>query len=286
MDDKFWEDLNKYPPLKPKDEIEIAKKAKAGDRQAYETLINSNLRFVVRTAKEYSGQGLELEELIAYGNVGICKAYSKYDPDSGYKFITYAVWWIRQSILQALNDHNHLIKIPHYQRVTKTTIEKAREKLERKFQRTVTYAEVEDEVGKDLKLSTLEAYHIIPLDKSFTEDGESPIKDILEDKGAINPIDFLEHESFMQELDEILEDFTDREKIIIKYYHGIGIIRNLTLEEIGTEFGITRERVRQIKEKVLQKLRHKSRSERLQPYLAILKSEILNDMSSSDEETS
>jgi len=281
MDKKYFEDLNKYPPLEKKKEREIALKAKAGDKKSKDLLINSNLRFVISIAKEYKKQGLPLEELVAYGNLGLCKAYDKYDPEKGNKFITYAVWWIRQSILQALNEHNSLIKIPHYQRVSYSLIEKTKENLERKYQREVSNFEVEEELGKKMNLSVAEAYHIIPLDKSYGKHGNYPLKNAIEDTDASDPESFSDHESFFMELEDILKDFTEREKAIIKYYYGIGIVRGLTLEEIGVEFGITRERVRQIKAKVIKRLQHKSRSGRLQPYLAILKSEILNDISGS-----
>lgn len=283
MDEKYWSDLNDYPPLSREDEKEIAKKAKAGNRKAYETLINSNLRFVVSVAKEYTKQGLPLEELVAYGNLGICKAFDKFDITRNMKFITYAVWWIRQAILQALSEHNHLVKIPLYQRVTKTMMEKTREKLERKHQREVATQEIEEEIGKTLKTNIVGAYHVIPLDKSFAQDGNNPIKNVIGDVEAPNPEAELDHLSFKTELDSILNDFTDREKSIIKYYHGIGVVRNLTLEEIGIEFGITRERVRQIKAKVLERLRHRSRKGRLQPYLAILQTNILNEISSTEQ---
>jgi len=282
MDEKYWHDLDKYPPLSRADEKEVAVKAKAGDRKSYELLINSNLRFVVSVAKEYKTQGLSLEDLVAYGNLGLCKAFKKYDPERGMKFITYAVWWIRQAILQALSEDNHLIKIPHYQVVTKGMLEKTREKLEQKYQREVGLNEVELELGKSVKASTMEAYHVVPLDKSFSDDGNNPLKNAISDEEAMDPEAATDHESFLQELEDILKGFTDREKAIIKYYHGIGVVRNMTLEEIGVEFGITRERVRQIKFKVLERLRHPSRKGRLQPYLAVLKTEILNDISSSE----
>lgn len=283
MDDKYWSDLNKYPPLSKEKEKEVAVLAKAGDRKAYELLINSNLRFVVNVAKEYKNQGLDLEDLVAYGNLGLCKAFKKFDPERGMKFITYAVWWIRQAILQALSEDNHLIKIPHYQVVTKGMLDKTRDKLEREEQREVSRHEVEDELGKSVKNSTMEAYHVVPLDKSYAADGKNPLANAISDDDASDPEATTDHESFLQELDDILRDFTDREKAIIKYYHGIGIVRNLTLEEIGVEFGITRERVRQIKAKVIERLQHQSRKGRLQPYLAILKTEILNDISSPDD---
>jgi RNA polymerase primary sigma factor len=285
MDKKYWSDLNKFSPLDRKTEKELAIKAKNGDREAYETLINSNLRFVVSVAKEYVKQGLPLEELVAYGNLGLCKAFKKYDPERNMKFITYAVWWIRQAILQALSEDSHLIKIPHHRLVTKTKLEKTRAKLEQKLQREVSTLEVEEEIGKSLRSSTFEAYHILPLEKSFGKDDKSPIKNALENHETLDPEAHSDHESFLAELDDILSDFTEREQAIIKYYHGIGMVRNLTLEEIGVEFGITRERVRQIKLKVLEKLRHKSRKGRLQPYLADLKTEILNDISSSKQDT-
>ena len=285
MDEKYFSDLNKYPPIPKAEELELAVKAKAGDRAAYTKLINSNLRFVINVAKEYVNQGLPLDELVAYGNVGLCKAFNKFDPTKNIKFITYAVWWIRQSILEALNEDNHMIKIPHYQVVTKGMVEKAREKLEREHQRDVSTQEVEDEIGKPISSTTLEAYHIIPLEKSYANDGNNPIKNALSDEDAADPEAATDHKSFLTELDDILSDFSEREQAIIKYYHGIGVIRNMTLEEIGVEFGITRERVRQIKLKVLERLRHQSRKGRLQPYLADLKSEILHDLSSQEHDS-
>ena len=285
MDEKYFSDLNKYPPIPKAEELELAVKAKAGDRAAYTKLINSNLRFVINVAKEYVNQGLPLDELVAYGNVGLCKAFNKFDPTKNIKFITYAVWWIRQSILEALNEDNHMIKIPHYQVVTKGMVEKAREKLEREHQRDVSTQEVEDEIGKPISATTLEAYHIVPLEKSYANDGNNPIKNALSDEDAADPEAATDHKSFLTELDDILSDFSEREQAIIKYYHGIGVIRNMTLEEIGVEFGITRERVRQIKLKVLERLRHQSRKGRLQPYLADLKSEILHDLSSQEHDS-
>jgi len=282
MDKKYFEDLNKYPPLSKDEEAKIIKKAKNGDRESYEKLINSNLRFVINVAKEYINQGLPLDELVGYGNLGLCKAFEKFDPERGMKFITYAVWWIRQSILQALSEDNHLIKIPHYQVVTKNIVEKTHEKLEREYQREVAGVEVEAELSKNVKNETLDAYHIISLDKTYGDDNNTrAIGTAIGDISAIDPEDRTNHESFLAELNDILSVFTEREQAIIKYYHGIGVVRNMTLEEIGIEFGITRERVRQIKQKILKRLNHKSRRGRLLPYLNTLKSEILNDISSS-----
>lgn len=279
MDKKYWEDLNKFPPLKKKDEIEIAKKAKNGDRNSYEKLINSNLRFVINVAKEYSNQGIDLEELVAYGNLGLCKAFKKFDPEIGNRFITYAVWWIRQSILQALSEHNYLIKIPPYQRVSNKVFLKTQEKLEQAYQREVSYNEIEEEILRNLKKPSLNTYRVISLEKSFTKEKNSPIKEALADDNSEDPEAECDHESFLLELKSILNDFSEREQIIIKKYHGIDTIRNLTLEEIGVEFGITRERVRQIKKKILKKLKHKSRKDRLEPYLNLLQPDILNDLS-------
>jgi RNA polymerase primary sigma factor len=281
MDKKYWEDLNKYPPLKKEEEKELAIKAKAGDRKAYEKLINSNLRFVVNIAKEYTKQGIELEELIGYGNLGLCKAFKKFDPEKNIKFITYAVWWIKQTILQALNENNRLIKLPQWKFISNNTINNTRDKLEKKHQREISTAELEEELGEYFSLSTSDIFKVISLDKSFTKDGKKSLQNAINDEDAIDPEANIEHESFLTELDLLLDGFEDREKTIIKYYYGIGIVRNMTLEEIGIEFGITRERVRQIKEKILEKLRHFSRKDKLQPYLDILKSEILHDMSSS-----
>jgi len=281
MDKIYWADLNKYPPLKKKEELEIAKKAKTGDRKSYEILINSNLRFVINVAKEYMNQGIDLEELVAYGNLGLCKAYNRYDPETGYRFITYAVWWIRQAILHALSKHNYLVNIPQYKRLSSRALSKARDKLQKKLQREVSDVEIEEE----LNMKVLGTCRIISLDQSFAENPKNSLRNIIEDIDSKDPEAELDNESFLLELKDILKDFTEREKIIIKKYHGIGIIRNLTLEEIGVEFGITRERVRQTKKKVLQRLKHKSRSDRLKQYLDVLQSEILNDLSCNKQNT-
>lgn len=229
-------------------------------------VITSNLRFVVSVAKGYQDQGLPLEELIAEGNLGICRAFDRFDPEAGYKFITYAVWWIRQAILQALSEQTNLIRIPNSKQSVVATIEKTKTKMEKELQRSVSYGEVEEKL-EDIDFSIFAPYNIIPLEKSFTDEKNNPIRDAIENQKSENPENTFFQESFEQELKEILEEFTPREQQIIKYYHGIGEPRGLTLEEIGYEFGITRERVRQIKEEILKKLRHQKRSTRLQPFL-------------------
>jgi RNA polymerase primary sigma factor len=279
MDEKYWKDLNKYPPLSRKEEKELIIKAKGGDRHAYNKVINSNLRFVVNVAKEYSKQGLELEDLIAYGNLGLCKGFEKFDSTKDVKLISYAVWWIRQAILEALNADTHLVKIPHSQIITKNMINRSRDRLEVKHQREIYDHEIEDDIGKKNSHSHMAIYSVVPLEKCFRNDDSTSIKNVIENTESLDPESELDHMSFISELEEILSDFEDRERSIIEYYYGIGIVRKMTLEEIGLEFGITRERVRQIKLKVLKKLQHVSRSSRLRPYLADLKSEMLNDIS-------
>ena len=283
MDKKYWEDLNKFPPLNKNEEAALFKKASAGNKIARDTIINSNLRFVIEIAKEYEGQGLEFEDLVSYGNLGLCRAYEKFDSTRNIKFITYAVWWIRQAILQALNEDTHMIRVPHYKAVSKNTVEKTKEKLEHKHQREITTAEIEDELGKEIS-NSFDYFSVISLDKVFTGDTKTTLGGALKDPEGVDPELRADHESFLKDLNDLLSDFTEREKNIIKYYHGMGIVRNLTLEEIGLEFGITRERVRQIKEKVLKRLRHKSKKEKLKPYLAILQSEILHDISNSKQQ--
>ena len=277
---KYWEDLNRYPPMTKAEESKVMVKAKEGHKPSYDLVINSNLRFVVKVAKEYKGQGLELEDLIAYGNVGLCKAFPRFDPAKGNKFFSYAVWWIRQSILQALAEDNHMIKIPHYQRVTQNLINKTKEELTRDNQREVSIHEVEQALSKQVSATAVAACRVIELDKSYagSNDAGSALKHILKDESAIDPELVIDTESFLKELNSILSLFKDREREIVKFYFGIGETRSMTLEEIGSEFGITRERVRQIKEKLLIKLRHPTRSNKLKPYLSLLKSEILNDI--------
>lgn len=285
MDDNYWDDLSKWPPMKKKEELEVARKAKNGNRKAYEKLIKSNLRYVVRVAKQYTGRGLELDDLIGYGNLGLCKAFKKFDPDCGYKFITYSNWWIKQQILKALNTETEMIKIPPSNKANFAKIRKIEEELSQELQRQPTFTEVIDHIENTIDIGDEERKRIISIEESFTKSGNAPIKNIIENENAFSPHNRIKNEEFIQVFEELLDEFTDREKDIIKDYYGIDFIRDKTLEEIGIKWEITRERVRQIKEKVLKKLRHPKRMKKIKPYLRGLKPKLVNDLRNSEQDT-
>jgi RNA polymerase primary sigma factor len=283
MDEIYRKHLSQYPPMTREEEKPLITSGQAGNKRDRDKVINSNLRYVIKVAKEYNNQGIEFDDLVAYGNLGLCKAFNKFDNKRGIKFYTYAVWWIRQSILQALAEENHLIKIPLYQRITKSTWENTKNKLERTLQREVSTYEIEEELGKTIDINTVYAYHLINLDRPNTDEDKKALVNLIADENAEDPESESDHESFLIELHDILSEFTDREQEIIKSYYGIDQERGLTLEEIGIELELTRERVRQIKLKILEKLSHSKRKNRLKHYLDIIKSDVLYDLSYSKQ---
>ena len=267
---KYLQEISKYSPLSPQREVELAIAVKKGDRRALKELTESNLRFVVSVAKDYQGQGLPLTDLINEGNLGLIKAAERFDETRGFKFISYAVWWIRQSILQALAEHSRIVRLPLNRVGTISKINKAHEKLEQEFER----APRPDELARQLEMKPIEVneaqrisrrHH--SLDAPFTDDDKNSLLDVIADINTEDPDRELLMDSLQEEVSAALDTLKDREKDVIKMYFGIGHEYALTLNEIGEEFGLTRERVRQIKEKAIRRLRHRSRSKKLRSYL-------------------
>ncbi len=267
---KYLEEIGKYEPLAPEEEIAVAKRVKEGDQEALEKLTTANLRFVVSVAKDYQGQGLPLSDLINEGNLGLIKAAHRFDETRGFKFISYAVWWIRQSILQALAEHSRIIRLPLNRVGNITKISKASEKLQHDLKRQPRPGEIADEL--DMKPEEVsDAIRIsrrhYSLDKPFRDGESNSLIDVIEDGQGEDPDEDLMSESLKQEVADALATLSERERTVLEMYFGIGRDYALTLNEIGDEFDLTRERIRQIKEKALRRLRHKSRSKNLRQYL-------------------
>ncbi len=267
---KYLDEIGNFEPLTPAEEIDLAGKVKQGDRQALKKLCEANLRFVVSVAKDYQGQGLPLTDLINEGNLGLIKAAERFDETRGFKFISYAVWWIRQSILQALAEHSRIVRLPLNRVGTISKITKAAEELEGNSERTPN----EDEIAEKLGIRTYEVSDAVrisrrhhSLDAPFRDGEKNSLIDIIEDDGQAPPDNPLMEKSLQSEIAAALDTLKDRERDVIKMYFGIDREYALTLNEIGEEFNLTRERVRQIKEKAIRRLRHKSRSRKLRSYL-------------------
>ncbi len=268
--EKYLEEIGGYSPLAPEDEIDLARQIRKGNSRALDKLVKANLRFVISVAKEYQGQGLPLQDLISEGNLGLIKAAQRFDETRGFKFISYAVWWIRQSILQALAEQSRVVRLPLNRVGAINKVGRALEELEKKFGREPSMEEIADkmemtayEVADVLKTS---ARHL-SLDEPFKEDEGNSLLDILESDRYAPPDETLMQESLQVEIDKVLSTLKPREAEIIRLYFGLDGDRPLTLEEIGEHFKLTRERVRQIKEKALRRLRHRSRLEPLRKYL-------------------
>src|SRR6056297_154112 len=266
----YLDEISKYEPLEPEKEIELAQRIKKGDPIAKQKLTEANLRFVVSVAKEYQGNGLPLTDLINEGNVGLIKAAERFDETRGFKFISYAVWWIRQSILQALAEHSRIVRLPLNRVGTISKITKEAESLEKNNER----APGQDEIANNLEMNTSEVSNAIrisrrhqSLNAPFRDGEKSCLMDVIKDSGQKNPDSEIMQDSLKQEIRETLGTLKDRERKVIQMYFGIDREYSLTLNEIGDEFGLTRERVRQIKEKAINRLRHKTRSEKLRSYL-------------------
>lgn len=267
---KYLQEIGGESLLSPSEEIELVKKIKQGDEEALEKLTKANLRFVVSIAKQYQGQGLTLGDLINEGNLGLIKAATRFDETKGFKFISYAVWWIRQSILQALAEQSRVVRLPLNRLGVLTKIGKAFSILEQEFEREPS----PEEIAKSLEMTDFEVADTIKisskhisLDAPFNQDEENRLLDVIEDNKQPSPDTTLMNESLKIELRRALATLTNREAEVIKLYFGLDQENPLTLEEIGERFELTRERVRQIKEKALRRLRHASRSKALRVYL-------------------
>lgn len=268
--DKYLSEIAKEPLLTPEDEIELAIKIRNGDTSALERLVKSNLRFVVSVAKQYQNQGLSLGDLINEGNVGLMKAARRFDETRGFKFISYAVWWIRQSILQALAEQSRIVRLPLNRVGTLNRIGKAYSHLEQEFEREPSAEELANALEMDVEeLSDVMKMTGKPMsmDAPFSQNDENSLHDVLINDDLPSPDEELMTESLKEEIKRALTILNEREKEVIKLYFGIDTDQPLTLEEIGEKFNLTRERVRQIKEKAIRKLRHNTRSKNLKSYL-------------------
>jgi len=267
---RYLEEIGDFEPLNPDREVELAIRIKQDDHIALEELVKANLRFVVSVAKDYQGQGLPLTDLINEGNLGLIKAAGRFDETRGFKFISYAVWWIRQSILQALAEHSRIVRLPLNRVGTISKITKTAEKLEAEIERSPN----EKEIGRQLNMTSDEVIDAMrisrrhqSLNAPFRDGDKNSLIDIIKDDNQIAPDAPLMNDSLKDEIRNSLDTLKDRERMVIKMYFGIERDYALTLNEIGEEFNLTRERVRQIKEKAIRRLRHRSRSKTLRNYL-------------------
>ena len=267
--DKYLQEIGKEELITVEEEVELAQRIKKGDQEALEKLTKANLRFVVSVAKQYQNQGLSLPDLINEGNLGLIKAAEKFDETRGFKFISYAVWWIRQSILQALAEQSRIVRLPLNQVGSLNKINKAFARFEQEHERTPSPEELatELELPTETVTDTLRvAGRHVSVDAPFADGEDNSLLDVLVNPDSPNADRGLINESLSTEVDRALETLTERERDIIKYFFGIGT-SEMTLEEIGEKFDLTRERVRQIKEKAIRRLRHSSRSKLLKSYL-------------------
>ena len=267
--DKYLQEIGKEELISVEEEVELAQRIRKGDQEALEKLTKANLRFVVSVAKQYQNQGLSLPDLINEGNLGLIKAAEKFDETRGFKFISYAVWWIRQSILQALAEQSRIVRLPLNQVGSLNKINKAFARFEQEHERTPSAEELatELEIPKEKVTDTLRvAGRHISVDAPFADGEDNSLLDVLVNADSPNADRGLINESLAKEVERALEILTERESDIIRYFFGIGT-SEMTLEEIGEKFDLTRERVRQIKEKAIRKLRQSSRSIPLKSYL-------------------
>ena len=267
--DKYLQEIGREELVSPEEEVELAQRIRKGDQRALEKLTRANLRFVVSVAKQYQNQGLSLPDLINEGNLGLIKAAEKFDETRGFKFISYAVWWIRQSILQALAEQSRIVRLPLNQVGSLNKINKALSKFEQENERQPSSEELSEmiDVPKDKISDTLRVSgRHVSVDAPFVEDEDNSLLDVLPNDDSPSADRGLVNESLNTEIERALSTLSSREREIIKSFFGIGC-QEMTLEEIGERFGLTRERVRQIKEKAIRRLKSPSRSKLLKGYL-------------------
>jgi RNA polymerase primary sigma factor len=268
--ENYLREIGEVKLLTPAEEIELAKQIKQNDQRALKRLVSANLRFVVSVSKSYQNYGLSLEDLINEGNLGLMKAAYRFDETRGFKFISYAVWWIKQSILQAIAEQSRLVRLPLNRVGTLTKIGKVYSMLEQEFEREPTSEEIasvlEVESG-DISDTITMATRSISMDSPLQRNSDSRLIDIIQNQQDPEPDSEVMGESLKEEVNHILNTLTGREARILKLYFGLDGEKSHTLEEIGVKFKLTRERVRQIKEKALRRLRHSSRSKVLRYYL-------------------
>ena len=268
--DKYLQEIGKVELISAEEEVELAQRIKQGDKVALEKLTKANLRFVVSVSKQYQNQGLSLPDLINEGNLGLIKAAQRFDETRGFKFISYAVWWIRQSILQALAEQSRIVRLPLNKIGSINKINKAYAKLEQEFEREPNaeeIAELLDITEAEVKESMKNAGRHISMDAPLVQDEDNNMYDVLKSDEAPTPETGLLYESLRKEIDRAISTLSDKEARVISEYFGLNGSHPMTLEEIGEEEGLTRERVRQIKEKAIRRLKHTSRSKILKSYL-------------------
>lgn len=268
--DKYLQDIGKEELITADEEVLLAQRIKAGDQWALEKLTKANLRFVVSVAKQYQNQGLSLPDLINEGNLGLIKAAQRFDETRGFKFISYAVWWIRQSILQALAEQSRIVRLPLNQVGSLNKIKKESSRLEQKFERPPSAEEIAEaleipgyKIDAALKIST----KYVSMDAPLTDDEDTKFIDLFIDEDSPVTDAGLMRESLAKEIQRSLATLSEKERDVVNLYYGLGMNHGLTLEEIGAKFDLTRERVRQIKEKAIRRLKHNSRSKLLKSYL-------------------
>ena len=268
--DKYLQEIGKVDLITAEEEVELAQKIRAGDESALDKLTKANLRFVVSVAKQYQNQGLTLPDLINEGNLGLIKAARRFDETRGFKFISYAVWWIRQSILQALAEQSRIVRLPLNKIGSINKINKMYAFLEQANERVPSAEEIAKELDmtiSDVKESMKNSGRHVSMDAPLVEGEDSNLYDVLRSGESPNPDRNLLHESLRTEIERALETLTPREADVVRLYFGLGSQHAMTLEEIGETFDLTRERVRQIKEKAIRRLKHTSRSKILKTYL-------------------
>ena len=268
--DKYLQEIGKVDLITAEEEVELAQRIKAGDQIALEKLTKANLRFVVSVAKQYQNQGLTLPDLINEGNLGLIKAAQRFDETRGFKFISYAVWWIRQSILQALAEQSRIVRLPLNKIGSINKINKTYAFLEQAHERAPSAEEIAKELDmtiNDVKESLKNSGRHVSMDAPLVEGEDSNLYDVLNSGESPNPDRVLLHESLRTEIERALETLTPREADVVRLYFGLGDQHAMTLEAIGETFDLTRERVRQIKEKAIRRLKHTSRSKILKTYL-------------------
>ncbi len=268
--DKYLQDIGKEELITTDEEVLLAQRIREGDQLALEKLCRANLRFVVSVAKQYQNQGMGLPDLINEGNLGLIKAARRFDETRGFKFISYAVWWIRQSILQALAEQSRIIRLPLNQVGTISKMNKATSKLEQEYERPpstdeiAAYMEISaHKVSETMKITT----RTVSMDAPLDQDEDLRFLDVFIPEDTIDTDEYLIRESLSREIQRSLSSLSEKEREIINLFYGIGVAHSYTLEEIASMFGLTRERVRQIKEKAIRRLKHSSRSKLLKSYL-------------------
>ncbi len=271
--EKYLQEIGKVELISPEEEVKLAIRIKQGDQRALDKLTKANLRFVVSVAKQYQNQGLSLPDLINEGNLGLIKAAQRFDETRGFKFISYAVWWIRQSILQALAEQSRIVRLPLNKVGLTNRIQKAYSTLEQEFEREPSAEELAELLELDIEevSSTMGiAGRHVSMDTPLSEGEDNTLIDVMENPNAERAETNIEHkESLKQEIDRSLKTLTERQKEVICFFFGIGVDHPMSLEDIGEKFNLTRERVRQIKDKAITKLRSNSRSKMLRSYLGV-----------------